>query len=114
MTRLSQPLGSSSPDLPGRGVGCLEGGGPLYPAALGDLGDDAPERLWARGSVELFSVNPRIAIVGTRRTTSYGERVARELAGAFARAGACIVSGLATGIDGIAHRAALDVGGATL
>jgi DNA processing protein len=46
--------------------------------------------------------------------TPYGERVTRELASAFARAGACIVSGLARGIDGTAHRAALEANGATI
>lgn len=56
---------------------------------------------------------PCVAIVGTRQPTSYGERVTRELSGALASAGACIVSGLAYGIDAIAHRAALDAGGVT-
>lgn len=45
--------------------------------------------------------------------TGYAERVTRDLAQALARAGACVVSGLARGVDGIAHRAALDVQGAT-
>lgn len=54
-----------------------------------------------------------IAIVGTRHPTPYGEQVTRELAAQLARAGACIVSGMAIGIDGAAHQAALDADGAT-
>jgi DNA processing protein len=86
----------------------------FFPKELEDLGDDTPAQLWAEGSVAILEVLPRVAIVGTRRSTSYGERIARELATAFARAGACIVSGLATGIDGTAHRAALDANGTTI
>src|SRR3982751_1618008 len=56
---------------------------------------------------------PCVAIVGTRRATAYAERVTRELAHTLARAGACGVSGLARGVDGAAHRAALEADGAT-
>ncbi|MDB4916404.1 MAG: protecting protein DprA [Gemmatimonadetes bacterium] len=56
---------------------------------------------------------PCVAIVGTRRATAYAERVTRELARTLARSGACVVSGLARGVDAEAHRGALDVGGAT-
>jgi DNA processing protein len=85
-----------------------------YPSELHDLGENAPSHLWARGSLDILDVRPRVAIVGTRRATAYGLRVTRELATAFARAGACIVSGLATGIDGAAHRAALEANGSTI
>jgi len=57
---------------------------------------------------------PRVAIVGTRRATSYGLRVSRELSTALARAGATVVSGLARGIDGAAHAAALEADGVTI
>lgn len=57
---------------------------------------------------------PLVSIVGTRRATSYGTRVTRELAAAFARAGACVVSGMARGVDAVAHASALHAGGGTI
>lgn len=71
-----------------------------------------PRELHALGDPTVLT-RPCVAIVGTRRPTPYGEQVTRELAAALATAGACIVSGMALGIDGIAHRAALDAGGTT-
>ena len=54
------------------------------------------------------------AIVGTRRATPYGRAVARDLASGLAGSGVTIVSGLARGIDGVAHQAALEAGGRTI
>ena len=105
---LLPPVESSSPELaiaPGDGV---------FPDELLDLGEDVPTRLFARGSLPALQIRPRVAIVGTRRATSYGLRVTRELATAFARAGACVVSGMASGIDGMAHRATLAEHGTTI
>jgi DNA processing protein len=82
-----------------------------YPAALLDRSDH-PRTLWARGDLALLE-RPCVAIVGTRRATPYAERVTRELARSLARAGACVVSGLARGVDAAAHRGALEVEGAT-
>lgn len=82
-----------------------------YPPALHDL-PDPPRVLWCIGDLSVLD-RTVIAIVGTRRSTMYGERVTRELAGALVRAGACIISGMARGIDGVAHTAALDAGGST-
>ena len=85
---------------------------PEYPARLRDL-PAPPRTLWALGDRSTLR-DPVVAIVGTRRATAYGERITRALAGGLAEAGACIVSGMALGIDGVAHRAALDAGGATV
>jgi DNA processing protein len=82
-----------------------------YPAALFDRSDH-PRTLWARGDLTLLE-RPCVAIVGTRRATPYAERVTRELARSLARAGACVVSGLARGVDAAAHRGALEAEGAT-
>ena len=83
-----------------------------YPIALLDL-PDPPRRIWMRGDRALLDM-PCVAIVGTRRATPYAERVAAQIATTLARAGACVVSGLARGVDGVAHRAALAANGATI
>ncbi len=80
-----------------------------YPSGLADLARP-PEPLWVEGDVGVLGRHPRIAIVGTRRLTGYGERVARELARSVAEAGAIVVSGLAPGIDSAAHSGAIDAG----
>jgi len=83
-----------------------------FPEQLRDL-HAPPAVLWSRGDWRALR-QPIVSIVGTRRATSYGQRVTREIAAAFARAGACVVSGMALGIDAYAHRAALDAGGGTV
>ena len=83
-----------------------------YPSGLRDLARP-PDPLWVDGDVDTLA-GPAVAIVGTRRMTGYGERVARELAMACAAAGTVVVSGLAQGIDSAAHRGALDGGGRTI
>jgi DNA processing protein len=57
---------------------------------------------------------PRVSIVGTRQSTAYGERSARTLTRALVRAGVSIISGMARGIDGAAHRTAIEEGGMTV
>ena len=84
-----------------------------YPKLLGQA-PGAPEGLYVRGDTSLLNGHVCIAIVGSRKVTSYGRMVTEKLAGDLARLGVIIVSGLALGVDGIAHRAALDVGGRTI
>ncbi|MBQ9128550.1 MAG: DNA-processing protein DprA, partial [Thermoguttaceae bacterium] len=83
-----------------------------YPERLREI-DNPPRLLYVRGS---FAPEDRaaIAIVGTRGATRYGLDQARRLGRELAEAGFTVVSGLAFGIDGAAHRGALEVGGRTL
>lgn len=82
--------------------------------ALG-LAPDADRRrpLWAQGWVEVLG-RPSIGIVGTRRPSPHGAAAARRIAFEVARSGWCVVSGLALGIDEVAHLAAVEAGGETI
>lgn len=84
-----------------------------WPAELREI-EAPPDALWLRGRLELLSPGARVAIVGSRSPTPYGEAQARRFARVLAEAGATIVSGYARGIDQCAHRAALEAGGRTL
>ena len=81
-----------------------------YPRMLKEI-NDPPIGLYRKGSY-LFG-QPCIAVVGSRRTTLYGQSVAKKLGADLARLGFCVVSGLARGIDTAAHEGALSVGGKT-
>ncbi len=90
-------------------------GAPGYVGALARL-RYPPAGLYMAGDVaalDALETRPRVTIVGTRKPTRYGMVVAARLAAAFAVRGVCVLSGLALGIDGRAHRAALDAGGLT-
>lgn len=82
-----------------------------YPAQLVDI-HDPPTVLYAWGDVSLLA-RPAVAIVGSRNHTAYGADAVRLLAGAVARR-AVVVSGMARGIDALAHTAALDAGGSSV
>lgn len=87
-------------------VGITFAGAAGFPDAL--AGDpEAPAVLFHRGSLEVLD-RPRVAVVGTRRCTSAGRATARELGRDLAGAGVCVVSGLASGIDGEAHLGSLE------
>lgn len=72
-----------------------------------------PKQLFYTGTLPTER-HPTVAIVGTRKPTAYGREVTERFAGELARHGIVIVSGLALGVDGIAHRAALAAGGTTI
>ncbi|MDP9202807.1 MAG: DNA-processing protein DprA [Gemmatimonadota bacterium] len=83
-----------------------------YPSELLDL-QHPPSELYAMGSASALA-KPRVAIVGTRDSTAYGERITRSLTRTLVRAGVSVISGMARGIDGAAHRTALEEGGNTV
>ncbi|WP_435019608.1 DNA-processing protein DprA [Tundrisphaera sp. TA3] len=94
------------------GVRPLARGSEEYPDPLREI-PDPPSLLYARGTIEPAD-QLAIALVGSRRCTPYGLRIAERLASGLARVGLTIVSGLARGIDAAAHRGALSVGGRTI
>jgi len=87
-------------------------GTPEYPAALATI-HHPPHLLYVRGTLEARDARA-VALVGSRQCSPYGRRVAERMAAELARAGWTVVSGLARGIDGAAHRGALQAGGRTL
>lgn len=84
----------------------------VYPQALGDL-PSPPDPLYLLGHASVLD-GPCVSIFGTREPTPYGIRTARSIAAAFARSGVCVVSGMARGIDAVAHRSALEQGSSTV
>jgi DNA processing protein len=87
----------------------------LWPCGVDDLGVHAPFTLWVRGAPAALTAGSRaIALVGARASTGYGNLVAGDAAAGLCDRGITVVSGGAYGIDGAAHRAALNRGGTTV
>lgn len=95
-----------------QGIALIGWDSPAYPANLRRL-PDSPPLLFVQGSL-LPSDETATAVVGTRRPTAQGRAAAGAIAGELARRGITIVSGMARGIDSLAHRAAVCAGGRTL
>jgi DNA processing protein len=92
----------------------LERTDPDYPMLLAAIHDPPPRLfLCGAGDVELLS-RPAVAVVGARACSAYGAQVGRSLGRELTSAGVVVVSGLARGIDGAAHRGALEGGGPTI
>lgn len=86
---------------------------PTYPALLKTIYAPPPVLL-VRGTFPIAADDAAVAIVGSRVTSAYGRQATTELTCALATAGVSIVSGLAAGVDALAHQAALGVGGRTV
>jgi DNA processing protein len=84
----------------------------IYPRRLKEI-DQPPPVLYIRGDY-LPEDEWAVALVGTRRITPYGRQITEEIASQLAHSGVTVVSGLARGIDGVAHQASLNAGGRTL
>ena len=95
------------------GIKVVPFGDTNYPKQLTDL-SDPPAVLFCRGNLDLLRASRSVAVVGTRENTRLGEVIARKTVEYFSPKGVCIVSGLALGIDAVAHRSALDNNGATV
>jgi len=94
------------------GAVCLLLSDAAFPEAFRQI-PDPPTLLFALGDLEVLK-HPAVAIVGSRDHTAYGAEVCRAVAGAAAESGLAVVSGMARGLDAIAHSTALAVGGTTI
>lgn len=101
------PASQRMEELSARGISVTFLGTDSYPPWLAAI-PDPPDLLFVKG---VLPTSPGVAVVGSRRATRYGLNLARALGGAMGRSGALVVSGLARGIDGAAHRGVVEVGG---
>jgi len=84
------------------------------PSPLTHIPDRPKELFWAGSSLDPLLAKPRVAIVGSRKVTAYGRHVTYQLARELAEYGVVVISGLALGVDSIAHSGALEGGGKTI
>ncbi len=110
--RASVDLNNIWEDIYSQGVQVLTWEDDDYPSRLREL-DTAPPVLYMRGDL-MPEDEWAVAIVGTRRVTAYGRQVTEDIARYLAHNGITVVSGLARGVDAIAHQTALESGGRTL
>ena len=86
--------------------------------ALGMLNEvenkNAPKKLYCAGRIDLLKKSPKVSIVGSRKVSALGKRRAKKLATLLVKRGVTIVSGLAEGVDTVAHTTAIERGGETL
>jgi len=85
-----------------------------YPALLRKIGKDAPEKIYYKGEWNNEIFENCLAVVGSRRLTSYGRKITEQLVTEIAASGVTIVSGFMYGGDEAAHRAAAEAGGRTI
>ena len=92
-------------------INSISGTSPAFPSRLQEI-PQRPDRLYSMGIIPEYSLG--VSIVGTRKPTAYGRQVTIDIASRLAERGAAVISGLAHGVDGIAHEAALKAGGTTI
>ncbi|MBZ4666777.1 DNA-processing protein DprA [Mahella sp.] len=100
-------------DIEKNGIDVLISTSPDYPKNLKET-YNPPPTLYVKGKIDNVKDEMAVAVVGTRRCSAYGRTVTDKLCSQAAAAGITIVSGMARGIDGLAHKAAIDAGGRTL
>ena len=91
---------------------CIDLNSALYPKKLREI-KNPPQQLYCIGNMKLLN-EPSIAVIGSRNCTMYGKRITEKFVKQLARESVCIVSGMAKGIDTIAHNSAIDVFGKTI
>ncbi|MDP2909850.1 MAG: DNA-processing protein DprA [bacterium] len=84
-----------------------------YPKILRGIGKEAPKQLYYKGDISLLQADC-LAVVGSRRITTYGKQIVEKMVSQIASAGVVVVSGFMYGVDAMAHKAAVEAGGRTI